>query len=131
MAATSGVHVVGLRELRQALRRLPPDFTVELKSLHADAARIVERNAASRAPVRTGRLRASIRSSGTQRTGVVRAGRKAVPYAGPIHWGWPARNIRPQRFLTDALAAEQDRVVGVLRNGLDRLIGRAFSYTPR
>jgi len=130
LAAKGAVQVVGVRELRQALRNLPPDFKVELKTLHAQAAKPVEREAARRAPSVTGRLRASIRSSGTQRSGVVRAGKKAVPYAGPIHFGWPARNIRPQPFLTDALRTEQDKVVDIMFRGLDRLISRAFDYTP-
>ena len=32
----------------------------------------------------------------------VSVGRATVPYAGAIHWGWPARNISAQPFLTDA-----------------------------
>jgi len=39
----------------------------------------------------------------------VQAGRASVPYAGPIHWGWPARNIEPQPFLTDAAVATEPR----------------------
>ena len=34
-------------------------------------------------------------------------GRASVPYAGAIHWGWPARNIRAQPFLTNAAASTE------------------------
>ena len=30
-----------------------------------------------------------------------------MPYAGAIHWGWPARNIVGQPFLTDAAKATE------------------------
>ena len=37
----------------------------------------------------------------------VSVGRATVPYAGAIHWGWPARNISAQPFLTDAAKATE------------------------
>ncbi|MDG4860140.1 hypothetical protein P8605_18620, partial [Streptomyces sp. T-3] len=43
---------------------------------------------------RSGRLVGTVRSSGTKTTAVVRAGRASVPYAGPVHWGWPTRPNR-------------------------------------
>jgi hypothetical protein len=69
-------------------------------------------------PVRSGRLAKSIRAGVTARTGVVRAGTKDVPYAGPIHFGWFVRKppavggpIQPQPFLYDALDARRDEVM--------------------
>ena len=43
----------------------------------------------------------------TKRQAVVTAGRASVPYAGPINYGWPARNIAPSHFMqrTDAVMA--------------------------
>lgn len=121
------VFVVGDRELQRLLRKMPREVKDAMKQVHADAAKIVERAALRQVPERTGRLKATIRSSGTQRTGVVRAGRKAVPYAGPIHWGWPARNITAQRFLTDPLADNQQRVVNEISSGLSRLFDKAWN----
>jgi len=80
-------------------------------------------------PRRSGRLAASIRAQGTQRAGRVAAGKKSVPYAGPIHWGWPARNIKPQPFLTDALASKQETVVEIYLTETDRLIDRVWAIT--
>lgn len=56
-------------------------------------------------PRRTGRLVGSVRPLATQRNARVAVGRKSIPYAGPIYWGWPARNIAPNKFVDRA--AEQ------------------------
>jgi hypothetical protein len=57
--------------------------------------------ARERTPVRTGKLRAS---------GIVLEGavQFTVVYAAPIHWGWKARNISPQPFLTQGIEASQN-----------------------
>jgi len=52
------------------------------------------------APKRTGRLAASGQAGGNPEQAQATF---TVPYANPIHWGWPARNIKPQPFLTNAV----------------------------
>ena len=93
------VQVIGARELRASLKRAGDDLT-DLKQAHRQAAEIAARASADLAPVgATGRLKKSIRASGTQTAGVIRAGRKNVPYAGAVHWGrvwWP--NKEKARF---------------------------------
>lgn len=79
----------------------------DFKDLNRSAANVVLPVAKSLAPVRTGRLAASVRTGATMSAGIVRAGnnRKSaagVPYGGVIHWGWPARGIRANTFVLDA-----------------------------
>lgn len=100
--------VVGARQLRASLRRAGDDLE-SMKATHGSIAQVVAQAATARVPVRSGRLAADIRSAGTKTSAIVRAGRKTVPYAGPIHWGWPARGIRPQPFLTDAAKATEPK----------------------
>lgn len=96
------VHVLGGRELRRTLKRAGLDMK-KLTQANREAANTVAAAAVATAPARSGRLKASVRAGATQRAGVVRAGRKGtVPYAGPIHWGWPARNIEPQPWISEA-----------------------------
>lgn len=122
-----GTKITGEREVRAKIRKLQDSISQssakgDLKAFHAEGAKIVEKDAAGRAPVRSGMLRSSLRSSGTQRSGVVRAGKAAVPYAGPIHFGWRARNISPQPFMYDALDARRGEVVKVFDKGVKDLI---------
>lgn len=67
-----------------------------------NAAAVVAAKAKQVAPRRSGTLAGDIRPGRKGRAGVVRVGSKKVPYAGPIHFGWRRRNIRPQPFLYQA-----------------------------
>ena len=87
------------------------------------------------APARSGDLRASIAfrvakpnaKVDTQVGGT--AGSAAVRYAGPIHWGWKARNIAASLFLVDALGRMVDRdVIGtVYADAVDDILTNALT----
>jgi hypothetical protein len=55
------------------------------------------------------------------------AGRASVPYAPPIHWGWPARNIAAQPFVSQAAQATESQWLPVylhdVQQALDRVKG--------
>lgn len=95
----SAVHEVrGGRELRRTLRGAGDDLS-DLKDVHKQAAAIAATRAKADAPEVSGRLAATIRSSGTKTAGIVRVGNNTkVPYAHPIHWGWAARGIPANPF---------------------------------
>lgn len=120
------VEVRGARELRSSLKKAGKDIT-ELKTAHGTVAQLVAKIAAARAPKRTGRLAASTRGAGTTTAAIIRSGFKSVPYAGPIHWGWPARGIKAQPFLSDAATASQGQWLpiyeGAVEQALDQVKG--------
>lgn len=95
------VQVVGARELRSTLRKAGDDLQ-DLRDVHATVSRYVALRSAAIAPRRSGRLAGNVRGSALKTAAVVRAGGAAVPYAGPIHWGWPSRNIAANPFMVDA-----------------------------
>lgn len=115
------IEVEGAKELRRALKQIDSG-TADLKKVHADAAAVVEQAAGTFVPRRSGRLAGSIRSTGQAGAGVVRAGKAAIPYAGPIHFGWAAHNIAPQPFLYDALDQRRDEVIALYEDAVDKLI---------
>lgn len=104
--AEVGVRVEGLATLTRTMRKAGEDLA-DLKDANAAAAAVVVGAAAAMAPRRSGRLAASIRGSRAAGRARVLAGRASVPYAAPIHWGWPARRIGAQPFLTDAAVATE------------------------
>jgi hypothetical protein len=75
----------------------------DLKDAHAASRRWSSGPRRRSGPRRTGRWPPRCAGSGTQTAAIVRAGRAAVPYAGPIHWGWRARHIKAQPWLYDAI----------------------------
>lgn len=96
----------------------------QLKSAHAEAAGIAKAGAVERVPVRSGRLRQTVRASGTNTAGILRAGYASVPYAGPIHWGWPARHITANPFLSDGATDTQPEWLPVYEHAVDDAISQ-------
>lgn len=97
------LYIVGQKRFVQTMRRAGADLD-ELKSVNRQAAQIALPAVTGRTPVRTGRLRGSVRVGATRRAGVIRAGRKSVPYAGVINYGWPKRHITGRMFANNGVA---------------------------
>ena len=130
MAGTKpGIEVEGGPQLRRAFKKLG-DRASDLTQLHGDIGEIVEETAAELVPVASGRLRDSIRHTKRKTGATVLAGRRSVPYAGPIHFGWRARNIEPQPFLYDALDSRRDELAKRYADGIGDLVERFDREAP-
>lgn len=117
------LEIQGLREIVRDLKQLSEDSREDMKETHRIAGEIVAAAAKPLAPVRTGALSATISSSPTKYQGRVKIGRGAsVPYAGPIHFGWPARRIAPQPFVYEALDGRRDEVLQTYKKRINDLI---------
>lgn len=86
---------------------------------------IVVEDARGRVPVEAGALRRSIRAGRGKTKAVVRAGTKAIPYAGVIHYGWYDHGIEGVPFLRDALRAQRSTVFNQLDQGIGDLLKKA------
>lgn len=115
------VGVEGLKELLADLKAMG-EGVEDLKTANLDAAEIVAEYARVLVPVLTGALERSIRAAGQQKMAVVRAGAGGVPYAGPIHFGWPRRNIHPQPFIYDAADERIDAVIRAYEENIEHLM---------
>lgn len=120
------VRVEGARELRRTLTRAGGDLE-DLKDANARASQMVAQWAAVTAPRRTGALGGSVRPNRAAGRASIAAGNAGVPYAGPIHWGWPARRIGAQPWIAEAAAATQPSWLPVyeddIQNVLDKVKG--------
>lgn len=122
MAASSAqVRVQGLNRLRATLRRAGISLE-DLKAANAQVSEYVARQAEARAPRRTGTLAGTLRGTRAAGRARVLAGRAAVPYAGPIHWGWESRNIDPQPFITETAEATETVWLGMYQNAIATVI---------
>jgi hypothetical protein len=133
------IQLVGYKELRRELKQLGDEAVAGLKRVNKDAADIVADAARPLIPRRTGRLESTLRTTGTVRGGIVKAGKKAVPYAGPVHFGWPNRPnsskgwrggpIRPNTFLYDATDRRTSEVLQLYSKYLESLpTSRTLGY---
>lgn len=113
----------GAATLRRTLKAAGDDLA-DLKDANTRAAKVVEEGTLGLVPVESGWLASTIRSTGTAAAGVVRVGTKAVPYAGPIHWGWPARNIKANPFAADAAKLTEPTWGAIYEDAVNRAIDR-------
>lgn len=115
--ATTGVYVQGLREITRAMEKAGvelEDLKDVMGGIAAEAARVM----APFVPTGpTGRLRASVRGNRAKGKAVVTIGTARVPYAKPIQYGWPARNIKPARFVERTDEVMETRAVSMLEDG--------------
>lgn len=112
--------VDGLGAVVRGLRGLGDDLG-DLKSAFAEIAQRGARAAAARAPHRSGRLAGSLRGSATPNRATVTT---TVPYAGPINYGWPRRNIAASGFMQQADQEIRPHAVRLLEDDIDRSINR-------
>ena len=125
--ADAGLKVKNLKEVTKALKAVgvPADA---VKKAGKESGELVANEARSLVPVRSGRLRSSIRVSATARSKVTvmagnnRKSQSGVPYANPIHWGWFKRNIKPQPFFIKALGYTRAEVFENYFNQMEKLI---------
>lgn len=117
-----GIKVEGLARLVRTLRRAGADLG-ELKDANRAAAEMVAAEGRARAPRRSGDLAGTIRSARAAARARVLAGRASVPYAAPIHWGWPLRDINAQPFLSEAAQATEPRWVKAYLRDVEHALG--------
>lgn len=121
VALQGGVRIEGLNKFIRNLEALGADVD-DLKGAFSAIASEGARLASSFAPKRTGRLASSIRGNKSKNKAVVSAGKKSVPYAGAINYGWPRRNIQKSSFMQKADNVMQPRALVLLERNLDQVI---------
>ena len=121
MSRDGGLRITGLTQVVRALKEIGLEVD-DLKDAFAAIAKEAADRAASHAPKVSGRLAGNIRGNRAQSKAVVIAGRSSVPYAGPINYGWPARNIPANPFMQRADEEMRDRSVELLEDGINTAI---------
>jgi len=115
------VQVVGAKELRKTMKAAGDDLG-DLKAVHQAVGNMVVGVARGLAPVRTGALAGSIRTTKAAGGIALKAGSAGIPYAGPIHWGWPARGIKAQPFLSDAATSTEEAWIRFYEEEMDKIL---------
>jgi hypothetical protein len=138
MAGVDGIKVQGLEDALKALKAIGTP-TAEVSAAAQQAGEIVASMSRSLVPVRSGKLRATIKSKKQARKVLVSAGNNTtVPYANPIHWGWyydknnfVKKNIMPNPFFAKALGLTRQQVYENYFNSINKLFNRYYkNYKP-
>ena len=122
---TNGIKIANLREINRVLNAVGVPKK-EVSAAAKRSAQVLVDEARSLVPVRSGRLRDSIRigATGTGKTTIRAGNNTTIQYANPIHWGWFKRNIKPQPFFIKALGITREEVYQNYYRTIDRLIAR-------
>lgn len=123
MADRVGFQVEGLSRVVRDLKAIGVEVD-DLKDAFAKIAAEGARKAAAAAPRRSGRLAGSLRGNRAQSKAVVTAGTAAVPYAGPVNYGWPSRGIDATGFMQKADEEMRPRSVELLEQEINEVIRR-------
>jgi hypothetical protein len=113
------VRIEGLSKTVRALGKAGVD-SQDMKDLMFELGMLIVR--AANPPELSSRLAGTIRAGRGKTKAVVRAGGARAPYAGVIHYGWPAHNIAAQPFLTTAIQSERGDLLAALDRGLEELL---------
>jgi len=141
VAKTAGrqnvIEIKGLKRAMRLMKDLDGDFKKQFKDIHKGAADIVADEARRLSPVKTGRLRKSIRTSGTTKGGVIRIGKKKIAYAGRVTFGDPTSlfgriaggggiKIKGNPFFYEAADRQFKEVVQYYDRELEQILDRAL-----
>jgi hypothetical protein len=85
------VHIRGLADFQRDLRRIDPELAKGVREGLRDSAQIVAYEAQRRAPVRTGKMRASIKGAASGNRAVVRVTARRASKKYPGGYPYPRR----------------------------------------
>ena len=102
MAEAFSFSINGLKEVASSLDKIEKGIRENLE-LNKELSSNLAQKASAMAPKLTGALASSVVGNPSSERAQIVAGSAAVPYAGVIEYGWPARNIQPQPYLNKAV----------------------------
>ncbi len=121
MPVQPAIKIDGLKALQREVRKAKDsELNAEMKKANRAAAQVAVDAGKPKAPRRSGALAKTVKAANSSRYAAIKAGSPArVPYAGVIHFGWPRRNIRPQKFLDEAIRQEWKRIEETYREAIE------------
>ena len=120
MSVEVQLEVAGAEELKAKLEKLDSELKRKISEKLAEIGSLIEQRARELAPVKTGRLRASIYSQLIDWT--LNIGAKA-PYARYVEFG--TRWIRPRHFLLNAIRENLAKIESILREAVFSAVSEA------
>jgi hypothetical protein len=122
------VEVTGLRDLVAELRNTPGRMDKELRKANKNAVqKAIVPKVRRGAPYASGRLEKSVRGLASATRAQLAVGTNTgVPYAGPINFGWPSRNIAAQEFIYKGIVDAEPDVLEIYVIQVDKAVGPAF-----
>lgn len=114
----ASVRLAGLDSTIRDLRAVGVQ-TRDITSLLRKALRPTYTQARALVPYGTGTLRRSIKLRASNNWAYISA---TAPYAGPIHYGWPRKNISPNMFLRTPAKDNETQITQTITDGITQML---------
>jgi len=118
------LRIPNLAKYQKALRDLGAT-NKEMQEASYEAGLITARSVQAFIPVKTGKLRRTVKAGKAGTKVVVTIGNNTTAkYAGPVNYGWRDQNIKGRYYLQRAIRNTRQRVLDTYLDALQRLINK-------
>jgi hypothetical protein len=115
------ITVNGIKEVTDSLKRLSKDLESNIE-LNKELSTNLSQKASALAPRITGALASSVVGNPSAEKAQILAGSAAVPYAGVIEYGWPAKNKEARPYLTPAVNNNMGYIIEKYNDSIKKAI---------
>ena len=119
--AEANISIQGVKEVTDSLNKMARDLESNIE-LNKELSTTLSQKASALAPRLTGELASSVVGNPSAEKAQILAGSEAVPYAGVIEYGWPARNIQAQPYLNPAVNNNMGYIVEKYNDSIQKAI---------
>jgi len=115
------ITIQGIKEVTDSLKKLGKDLESNIE-LNKELSTTLAQKASALAPRLTGALASSVVGNPSAEKAQILAGSAAVPYAGVIEYGWPAKNKQARPYLTPAVNNNMGYIIEKYNDSIKKAI---------
>jgi phage gpG-like protein len=119
--AEADISIQGVKEVTDSLKKLGRDLESNL-DLNKELSTTLSQKASALAPRLTGALASSVEGNPSAEKAQILAGSAAVPYAGVIEYGWPAKNKEARPYLNPAVNNNMGYIIEKYNDSIQKAI---------
>jgi hypothetical protein len=119
--AEANVSIQGVKEVTDSLDKLGRDLKSNIE-LNKELSTTLSQKASAMAPRLTGALASSVQGNPSAEKAQILAGSAAVPYAGVIEYGWPAKNKEARPYLNPAVNNNMGYIIEKYNDSIQKAI---------
>jgi hypothetical protein len=119
--AEANISITGVKEVLDSLKKLGRDLESNLE-LNKELSTTLSQKASALAPRLTGALASSVVGNPSAEKAQILAGSTAVPYAGVIEYGWPAKNREARPYLNPAVNNNMGYIIEKYNDSIEKAI---------
>lgn len=119
--AEANISITGVKEVTDSLKKLGRDLESNIE-LNKELSTTLSQKASALAPRLTGALASSVVGNPSAEKAQILAGSAAVPYAGVIEYGWPAKNREARPYLNPAVNNNMGYIIERYNDSIQKAI---------